>query len=85
MKNYEIRFTKEAVKDIKKLPSNLIPKLRSMLENIIAKNPYTGKRLVGDLTGLFSLRLSYKDRIVYSVDEKQRIVYIHRTRTHYGD
>ena len=48
-------------------------------------NPYEGKRLLGDLAGSYSYRLTYKDRIVYSLDEKQRTIYIERARTHYGD
>lgn len=51
----------------------------------VASNPRCGKRLVGDLAGFFSLRFSYKDRVVYSVDDDSRTVFVHRTRTHYGD
>ena len=85
MSQYEIRLTKEAVKDIKKLPAYLRIKLETLLNETIAINPYAGKKLVGDLQGFLSFRLSYKDRIIYSVDEEQRIIFIHRTRTHYGD
>jgi Txe/YoeB family toxin of toxin-antitoxin system len=82
---HEIRFTKEAAKDFKKLPPRLKDKLKEILLNQIAVNPYKGKRLAGDLLGFYSVRLTYKDRIVYSVDEARRIVFVHRTRTHYGD
>ena len=85
MKRYEIRFTKEAVKDIKKLTPRETSKLKDILLNHIALNPLAGKRLVGNLKGFFSLRLSYKDRIVYSIDEKHHVIYVHRTRTHYGE
>ena len=51
----------------------------------MARDPYVWKKLVGDLTGFYSLRLSYQDRIVYSVDRKKKIVFVHRCRTHYGD
>ena len=37
------------------------------------------------IAGFFSLRLSYKDRLVYSVDDDSRTVFVHRARTHYGD
>lgn len=63
-------MTKEAVKDIKKLPVYLRTKLETLLKDTIAIDPYIGKKLVGDLQGFFSFRLSYKDRIVYSVDEE---------------
>lgn len=85
MSSYAIRFTKEASKDVEKLPPRLKEKLKTMLLQRVATNPKSGKRLVGDLSGFFSLRLSYKDRIVYSIEENSRTVFIHRARTHYGD
>jgi mRNA interferase RelE/StbE len=85
MKGYAIRFTREAVKDIKKLAPCEVDKLKDILLNQIARDPLSGKRLVGDLKGFFSVRLSYKDRIVYTVDDEQQVVYVHRARTHYGD
>jgi len=85
MKPYEIRITKQAKKDIDKLTPKLKQKLRDVLIEIIAENPFEGKKLLGDLEGSYSYRLSYKDRIVYSIDEKKKIVYIERARTHYGE
>ena len=82
---YSILITNQARKDIQKLNPNLKKKLRGILENIIAENPYDGKKLIGDLLGSYSYRLTFKDRIVYSIDESRRIVYIERARTHYGD
>ena len=52
---------------------------------VIAKNPFEGKKLVGDLAGSYSYRLTYQDRIVYSVDKEKHIVYLERARTHYGN
>ncbi len=85
MKRNEIRFTKEAVKDIRSLSSRLSIKLKGILSNTIAVDPYAGKKLVGDLQGLYSVRLSYKDRIIYSIDAASHIIFVHRARTHYGD
>ena len=82
---YEIRFTKTAFKDVEKLSLKLKQKLKEILLKRVAEEPYSGKKLIGDLTGFFSIRLSYRDRIVYSVDEKKKTVYIHRARTHYGE
>jgi len=84
VKPYEIRLTKEAVKDVAKLTPKLKLKLKAMLLHNIALAPYDGKQLVGDLAGFYSLRLTFKDRIVYSVDEEAHIVFVHRARTHYG-
>ncbi len=56
-----------------------------IIQEQITVNPYAGKKLVGDLTGFFSLRLNYKDRILYTIDDKQKLIYIHRVKTHYGE
>lgn len=85
MNPYTIRFTKEAVKDVGQLTPRLKEKLKIVLQQQVAPNPRCGKRLVGDLAGFFSLSLSYKDRVVYSVDDDSRTVFVHRARTHYGD
>ena len=85
MTPYAIRFPKEAAKDVDKLPPRLKEKLKVILRQQVAPNPRCGKRLVGDLAGFLSLRLTYKDRVVYSVDDDTRTVFIHRARTHYGD
>jgi len=82
---YAIRFTKQAVKDIEKLTPRLKEKLKVILQKQVAPNPRCGKRLVGDLAGFHSLGLSYKDRLVYSVDDDSRTVFVHGARTHNGD
>lgn len=81
----EIRFTRQAKKDVDLLPPKLKDKLRDILLEVIAVDPYEGKKLLGDLSGSYSYRLTYKDRIVYSLDEARRVIYIERARTHYGE
>ena len=80
---YEVRMTRRAEKDLRKLTPKLQRKLYEVLTEVIAQEPFQGKRLVGDLAGSYSYRLTYKDRIVYSIDSKKRIVYIERAATHY--
>ncbi len=82
---YEIRITRRAEKDIRKLTPQLQKKLYDILTEIVAKDPFQGKRLIGDLEGSYSLRLTFKDRIVYHIDRAKKIVYLERARTHYGD
>lgn len=82
---YEIRITKQAQKDIEKLTPKLRQKLRSILVDILADDPYAGKKLLGELSGNYSYRLTYQDRVIYSIDEEARIVYVKRARTHYGE
>jgi mRNA interferase RelE/StbE len=82
---YEIRITRRAEKDIKKLSPKLRNKLRDVLTELLAKDPFQGKKLLGDLAGSYSFRLTYQDRIVYSVDSKRRTIFVERAATHYGD
>lgn len=83
--DYDIRVTRRAEKDIRKLTPKLRAKLHDILTEVIAKNPFQGKKLIGDLAGSYSFRLSYKDRIVYSIGIKAKVVYLERAATHYGD
>ena len=82
---YEVRITNRAEKDIRTLSPKLQKKLQDILSEVIAKNPFEGKKLLGDLEGSYSYRLTYQDRIVYSIDKERRIVYLERARTYYGD
>jgi len=80
---FRVRITRRAQKDISTLTPKLKEKLREILVNRIAANPFDGKKLVGDLKGCWSVRLTLKDRVVYSIDEENHIVNILRARTHY--
>lgn len=82
---YKSVFTKTSYKDFKKLTPKEKLKLKEILTNKVLIEPFSGKRLAGDLRGFFSIRLSYKDRIIYSIDSDKNIIYFHRVRTHYGD
>ena len=85
MSEYNIRITKTAKKDINKLSPKMKNKLKAILVNILSDSPYEGKRLISDLEGNYSIRLNITDRIVYSIDEQNKTVYIKRANTHYGD
>lgn len=85
MSKYDIKTTKTALKDINSLSPKLKRKLKEILLEVISDNPYLGKKLVGDLSPHYSYRLNIKDRILYLIDEKKKIVYIKRAKTHYGN
>ena len=82
---YKVRFTKEAKKDVDKLTPKLKKKLKSIIQDTLSISPYSGKKLVGDLTSFYSIRLSYQDRVLYTINDEQKLIYIHRTKTHYGE
>ena len=83
--SFEIRVTHKAEKDIRKLSPKLREKLYEILTEVISVDPFQGKKLLGDLEGSYSVRLTHQDRIVYSVDLKHHIVYLERARTHYAE
>jgi len=82
---YKISLTKKAQKDLKKLSPKLLKKAKEIIRNFISKQPYNGKHLLGDMKDLYSVRLSYQDRILYSIEEKEITVHILRAKTHYGE
>ncbi len=84
-RRFEVRITRRAEKDIEKLTPKLKARLYDVLTQVIAQDPYQGKKLLGELGGSYSYRLTYQDRIIYSLDTKKRIVYVERAKTHYGD
>ena len=79
---YRVRFTRQAEKDIAKLSPKLRTKLKDIVRNRLALEPYSGKPLVGPLKGYYSVRLSYQDRVVYSIHDDELTVIVIRARTH---
>ena len=85
--NWELRFTKQASKDAKKISSsNLKPQVEKLLA-VMAVNPFQNpppyEKLVGDLAGAYSRRINIQHRLVYQVYEKEQAVKIIRMWTHY--
>ena len=85
--SYQLVFTKQAQKDAKKLTSSgLRPKAESLLE-IIKIDPFQTpppyEKLIGDLTGAYSRRINIQHRLVYQVNESERVVKVIRLWTHY--
>ena len=82
---YGVRFTRQAEKDIARLTAKLQAKLKEIVRNRLVVDPRSGKPLVGPLSGYWSMRLTYQDRIVYRIHDDELIVIVVRARTHYGD
>jgi mRNA interferase RelE/StbE len=75
--NYRIEFTAGAENQYIKI-FNTNKKLSSRIQNSlqnISSNPYSGKRLVGELKGKFSYRVG-NYRIIYRIDNEIITVYI---------
>jgi Txe/YoeB family toxin of toxin-antitoxin system len=84
---WQLVYTKQAIKDAKKLASSgLKPKaeeLLCLLKQDPFQNPPPFEKLVGDLAGAYSRRINIQHRMVYQVYELERIVKIIRLWTHY--
>lgn len=84
---YEIYVTKDAAKDFPKLTSAGLDKKVKTLIELLKENPYKNppsyEKLLGDLNGLYSRRINIKHRIVYSVDEENKIIKIVSVWSHY--
>ena len=84
---WRLVYTKQAQKDAQKLAAaGLKPKARSLLA-VLGENPYQTpppfEKLVGDLSGAYSRRISIQHRLVYQVLDDARTVKVLRMWTHY--
>lgn len=84
---WTVKFSKQAVKDSKKIEeSNLkqtVIELLDVLKNNPFQNPPPYEKLVGDLTGKYSRRINIQHRLVYEVFEELNTVRVLRMWTHY--
>ena len=89
MVTYKVTYSKQAVKDAKKLSSVSLDKKAKELIELIKNNPFQKpppyEKLVGNLSGSFSRRINIKHRIVYEVIEDEKLIRISRMWTHYGE
>ena len=87
MHKWKIVYTKQAQKDAKKLSSSGLKSKAETLLDILEKNPFLKtppfEKLVGDLAGAYSRRINIQHRLVYQIDEMEKIVKIIRMWTHY--
>lgn len=86
---WQLKFTKQAQKDAKKLAAaGLKPKAQQLLE-ILRQNSFTNppsyQKLQGDLNGAYSRRINVQHRLVYEVIESLHTIKIIRMWSHYGE
>ncbi len=87
MVGWKLVYTKQAQKDAQKLlRSNLKSHAEKILE-ILKDNPFQNpppyEKLVGDLSGAYSRRITIQHRIVYQVLDDIKTVKVLRMWTHY--
>jgi toxin YoeB len=86
---FTLYFTKDALKDAKKIAKSSLQTKVDNLLTILEKNPFQDpppvKKLVGKLFGTYSRRINLQHRLLYEVDTINKRVKILRMWSHYGD
>ncbi len=85
--SWKLVYTKQAQKDAERLAAaGLKPKAQTLLA-ILERNPYQtpppSEKLVGDLSGAYSRRISIQHRLVYQILDDAHTVKVLRMWTHY--
>ncbi len=84
---WRLVFAKQAQKDAKKLSAAGLRHKTEQLIKILRENPYETappfEKLVGDLSGAYSRRISIRHRLVYQVLDLEKTIKVIRMWTHY--
>lgn len=85
--SWAVVYTKQAVKDARKLKSSGLKAKAEVLLAMLADDPFANpppfEKLVGDLAGAYSRRINIQHRLVYQVLKSERTVKVLRMWTHY--
>jgi toxin YoeB len=85
--SWELLFSKDARKDAVKLKHSGLQKKADALLDVLEKDPYAAyppyEKLVGDLDGFYSRRITIQHRLVYRIDKKNHRILVERMWTHY--
>ena len=85
MNIFKVRLSKQALRDIKKLPSHIVIKLHAWVDEVgtfglshVKRTPgYHDEPLQGQRKGQRSIRLSRSYRAIYHIDHDRAIRFVH--------
>lgn len=85
--NWEILFTRQAQKDANKISqAGLKPKVAELLE-LLTENPFQNpppyEKLIGDLSGAYSRRITIQHRLIYQIYSENKKIKVLRMWAHY--
>lgn len=84
---YVLRYHKRAAADIPKLKAAKLDKKVQALLELMRHDPFgyppPYEKLLGDLQGAYSRRINHQHRLVYTVDEEKKTVFVLSMWTHY--
>ncbi len=85
--SWALRYTRQAQKDARKISASGLKKRAQALLDLIEEDPYQNpppyEKLVGDLSGVYSRRISIQHRLLYQVYEEEHVIKVIRLWTHY--
>ncbi len=86
MSDWRLVYSKQAQKDAKLLASSGLKARAQALLDVIAADPFATpprfEKLVGDLAGCYSRRITIQHRLVYEVFAEDKVVHVLRVWTH---
>ena len=87
--SWQVVYSKQAQKDATRLAAAGLKPSAQALVAILADDPFASpprfEKLVGDIYGAHSRRISIQHRLVYQVLDQDHVVKVLRMWTHYGD
>lgn len=85
--SWELAYSKQALKDAKKLKAGGLKSKAEELLEILKRdplqNPPSFEDLIGDLAGAYSRRINIHNRLVYEVFPKEKVVRVLRMWNQY--
>ena len=85
--SWTLIFSKQALKDAKRLKRANLWKNAEILLNVLRQNPFQNpppyEKLVGDLEGVFSRRINIQQRLIYQLNKREKTIRVLRMWTHY--
>ena len=84
---FRVKVSKQAEKDLDLLKRAGLSKKAQSIVDVLKENPFEPpyEKLVGNLKGFYSRRINIQHRLVYLVDEKEKVVLIVSMWSHYGE
>jgi addiction module RelE/StbE family toxin len=76
---YQVRVPKKVQGEVTKLPERIQRQVTNALKNL-RENPRLGTPLKGDLRGYWSYHIGRAYRIVYRIDDIEKVIWINRVR-----
>ena len=76
---YAVEIENRCLREIKNLDKHMVRRAFTLIEEVIVKDPFSGKKLKGKYSGLYSYRFS-EYRIIYEIGQQKLLVIILRIR-----